>query len=160
MADAGPFAAPLVEKLRPLYRLDWHGIHGWPHWVRVRENGLRLAEATGADIQVVELFALFHDIGRVNDNHDPDHGKRGAELVLRFVADLPVLDPTQIELLQYACAHHTDGLTDGDITVGTCWDADRLDLGRVGTRPRASRLCTNAAKSPAIIAWAWDRSRR
>ncbi len=28
----------------------------------------------------------------------------------------------------------------------TCWDADRLDLPRVGIIPKKDRLCTEAAK--------------
>jgi hypothetical protein len=35
---------------------------------------------------------------------------------------------------------------DGDITVQTCWDADRLDLPRVGIQPLPQFLCTEAAK--------------
>jgi uncharacterized protein len=61
-------------------------------------------------------------------------------------------------LLYVACADHADGLTEGDVTVQTCWDADRLDLGRVGTTPDPSLLCTDAAKDPKMIAWADQRS--
>ena len=32
------------------YVLPWHGDHGVAHWARVLENGLRLAEETGADL--------------------------------------------------------------------------------------------------------------
>lgn len=59
-----------------------------------------------------------------------------------------------------ACEKHSDGLTDADITVQVCWDADRLDLGRVGVRPHARYLCTDAAKSPSVIEWAYGRSIR
>jgi len=156
--DLTLFPAGLVEKLRSQHRLDWHGIHGWPHWVRVRENGLALAAVTGADPLVVELFALFHDIARWNDGFDPGHGRRGAEMAALFAAELGGLDASRLELLQLACAHHTDGTIDGDVTVLTCWDADRLDLGRVGTVPRPDRLCTEAARDPAIRRWAWARS--
>jgi len=38
----------LIETLKQQFALDWTGIHGAPHWARVRENGLRLASATGA----------------------------------------------------------------------------------------------------------------
>jgi uncharacterized protein len=152
------FPSDLVDKLRPVYRLDWHGIHGWAHWVRVRENGLRLAAATGADAAVVELFALFHDIARHNDSHDPLHGRRGAEIAVGLAGDLVGLDSARLELLRFACTHHTEGLVEGDVTVRTCWDADRLDLGRVGTVPRVSRLCTDAARDPAVLRWAWARS--
>jgi len=68
------------------------------------------------------------------------------------------LDPDDLELLAYACEFHTSGLRDGDITVLTCWDADRLDLGRVGLKPIARKLCTEAAKSPEMIEWAYRRS--
>ena len=46
---------------------------------RVLENGLRIAEANGADREVVTLFALFHDSRRVNEDEDDGHGLRGAE---------------------------------------------------------------------------------
>ena len=43
--------------------------------------------------------------------------------------------------------------------VQCCWDADRLDLGRVGIRACPDRLCTAAGRTPKIIEWAWLRSR-
>jgi uncharacterized protein len=39
-----------------------------------------------------------------------------------------------------------------------CWDADRLDLGRVGVTPAAHRLCTDAARD--LIEWADERAVR
>jgi uncharacterized protein len=153
------FPGPLVRLVRAGYRLRWDGTHGWPHWLRVRVNGLRLAALSGADPAVVELFALFHDARRRNDAVDPGHGARGAALVESLpLADLG-LDAGQRALLAYACAHHTDGSTAGDVTVRACWDADRLDLGRVGIRPEPDRLCTDAARDPAVLRWAWERSR-
>ncbi len=41
----------LVKKLRRKFKLKWTGIHGVPHWARVRVNGLWLAESTGAILQ-------------------------------------------------------------------------------------------------------------
>ena len=46
------------------------------------------------------------------------------------------------------------------IKVQTCWDADRLDLGRVGIYPDAQFLCTNTAKYPAFIHRAWTMANR
>ena len=34
----------------------------------------------------------------------------------------------------------------------------RLDLGRIGIRPEAERLCTQAARQADFIAWAYRRS--
>jgi uncharacterized protein len=42
--------------------------------------------------------------------------------------------------------------------VQACWDADRLDLGRVGIAPAPERLCTAAARER--IAWANERALR
>ena len=61
------------------YALPWAGHHGVAHWARVLENGLRLAGETGANVEVVSLFAVLHDSRRVNEWTDPDHGPRAAE---------------------------------------------------------------------------------
>jgi uncharacterized protein len=141
-------------------RLSWYGPHGLPHWARVRENGLRLASMTGANPQIIELFAVFHDSCRHNEGHDPRHGARGAKLAAKLRAAHLRLDDDEFSLLQEACAHHAAGRKDAQLTIQTCWDADRLDLGRVWITPDPERLCTGAAKSKEIIQWADGRSRR
>jgi uncharacterized protein len=149
----------LLAAIREEYALSWDGIHGVSHWTRVCENGLRLADKTGAQLEVVQCFAYLHDARRANDGSDPGHGSRGAELARRLNGRVLYLADEQIELLAYACAHHTDGLTNADVTVQTCWDADRLDLGRVGIVPDPELLCTPTARELAIREWAWNRSR-
>lgn len=140
------------------FTLDLHGIHGVRHWTRVLENGLWLAERTGADPEVVRLFAWFHDSRRQDEGHDPGHGAR-AEAWLRTLRGSWIhLEDERFELLAHACRHHSDGLLEGDPTVQTCWDADRLDLGRVGIRPRPESLCTEAARDPEVLRWAYGRS--
>ena len=64
----------------------------------------------------------------------------------------------EFDLLYQACCLHTKAATHDNITVQTCFDADRLDLGRVGTVPNAKYLCTDSAKSQEMIAWAHQRS--
>jgi uncharacterized protein len=107
---------------------------------------------------VVRLFAVFHDSKRVNEDRDPNHGRRGAAFAAKLRGTLFQMPDEDFELLRIACADHTAGKTTADITVQTCWDADRLDLGRVGTRPEVDHLCTKAAKEPAMISWAYQRS--
>ena len=148
----------LVEAIKQQYRLDWHGIHGMAHWARVWENGMRLAEETGANTEVVGYFALFHDACRLNDGRDSQHGKRGAELAAQWRNEFFVLNDEEFDLLYTACTYHTSGETEADPTIQTCWDADRLDLGRVGITPVAHRLCTAAAKRAETIAWAINRA--
>jgi uncharacterized protein len=148
----------LVEVIRNEFALPLDGIHGAAHWDRVRENGLRLAGLTGANPEVVELFAYVHDSKRHDDGFDPDHGVRAAEFVQTLHGSLIALSDGDLERLVYACVHHSRDITQAEITVQTCWDADRLDIGRIGIKPRARYLCTSAAKDPAIIEWAFRRS--
>lgn len=152
--------AELVARLRAQYALRWHGPHGVCHWARVRENGLRIALITGAKTEIIELFSVFHDAGRVSEGSDPEHGPRGAALAASLRGEIYSLPDDDFELLFAACADHTRMLTHRDITVQTCWDADRLDLGRVGVTPRPEYLSTALAKDPEFIAWANQRSAR
>jgi len=124
-------------------------IHGPSHWRRVERNGLWLSEKTAADVTVVRLFAVFHDSRRQNDGCDPGHGARGAELAAELRGALFELSDEAFHLLRRACEGHTDELHSEDPTIGTCWDADRLDLGRVGITPSADYLSTAPAREVA-----------
>src|SRR3954466_1645131 len=71
--------ALILQAVLEEYALPWDGDHGVAHWARVLENGLRLAGETGANVEVVRLFAILHDSRRVSEATDPDHGPRAAE---------------------------------------------------------------------------------
>jgi uncharacterized protein len=118
-------------------------IHGPGHWRRVERNGLLLATRTpGADPVVIRLFALFHDSQRLNDGWDPNHGARGAEYAKTLRGAHYDLSGDAFEILHFACTWHTDRDRHDDPTVAACWDADRLDLGRVGIIPSAAYMST------------------
>jgi uncharacterized protein len=148
----------LINHIRDQYALNWQGIHGINHLRRVHEIGLTLADMNRAKRHVVELFAFLHDARRRNDAYDPKHGSRAARFVRQLQGSFFHISQEDLELLEYACHYHTKGLTEADITVQTCWDSDRLDLGRVGIMPRVKHLCTEQAKDPHIIQWAHKRS--
>jgi uncharacterized protein len=149
---------PIIHRILEDYALPWQGTHGVGHWARVLENGLRLAKDTKADVEVVQLFAIFHDSCRVNEGTDAGHGQRGADLALALRGEWFVLSDSDFDLLYKACAGHTDGETEADITIQTCWDADRLDLGRVGMIPAPKKLCTPVARTWDMIRWADGRA--
>jgi uncharacterized protein len=151
-------SSQLIRFARKEFRLDWDGIHGAPHWSRVRRNGLILAAHTGANARVVEYFSFIHDLGRENDHHDPEHGDRAAAIAENIAGDLIDVTENELQLLTEACCGHSDGHLVADVTVMTCWDADRLDLGRVGIRPDPERLCNSHARDHAILSAAYERS--
>ena len=121
-------------------------IHGPDHWARVERNGLYISRFNDANQIVVQLFALFHDCMRINDETDDNHGKRGAEFAGQLRSSFIDLDDESFSLFDVACSNHTDELYHDDITIATCWDADRLDIGRIGTIPDPNYLNTNIAQ--------------
>ena len=132
-------------------------IHGESHWQRVAAAGLALLpDAPQADPGLVFLFALFHDSMRFNDSIDPMHGPRAAVLARELRGGAFELGEEEMDLLAFACEEHTNGGLSKDHTVGVCWDADRLNLWRVGFEPDPRFLSTQAARGEERIAWAYD----
>jgi uncharacterized protein len=122
---------------------------------------MALSLMTGANEKVVQFFSVFHDAGRHSEGRDPKHGPRGVALAEKYRHNhLSDLTDSEFALLVAACSLHTEAPTHEDITVQTCFDSDRLDLGRVRTIPNPKYLCTDAAKSDDMIAWALNLSQQ
>ena len=131
-------------------------IHGPDHWARVERNGIYIGEQLGADLTVVKLFALFHDSRRQNDAIDKGHGQRGADYAKSLRNKLFELADEQFDCFYNACRLHTRKIHTKDVTMGVCWDSDRLDLGRIGMVPSSEFLNTEIAKNIADLT-EWDR---
>ncbi|MBR5638747.1 MAG: hypothetical protein IKW83_03180 [Muribaculaceae bacterium] len=135
-----------ISRLRSFSASRWPEalgtIHGVRHWDRVAKFGEMLFEA-GADRDVILAFAYLHDSERRNNGEDIDHGKRASNLIdaIRH-SQLYFLNDSQIAKLKRACELHTVEHRTGDITVDICFDADRMDLLRVGIRPLPDRMAT------------------
>lgn len=153
-----PHLHSLISRILQDQIVSWQGIHGLSHWGRVYENGMRLSDESGADRRVVELFAFFHDSQRFNEGSDPGHGHRGAEYAKTLRGEFFDLPDNAFELLYVACRDHTDKITHKDVTIQTCWDSDRLDLGRVGVTPDLEFLSTDVARRRDTIRWAHSRA--
>ena len=128
-------------------------IHGLAHWRQVEFNGLLLAPVTGADVTVVRLFALVHDCKREDDGDDETHGGRGAAFAKEcFEKGLLEITQEQFDKLYHACAFHTKERQSDDATINTCYDADRLDLGRVGMSLNPEKMATSPGAKIARMA--------
>lgn len=134
---------------RAVFRLDrLSNVHGEPHWLRVLDNGLLIADQTPeVDRTVVAWFAWLHDCARMNDEEDPGHGRRAVIMLHGMrAAGLLHLSEMQLGSLLMAIDGHSAGHTTAFPTVGACWDADRLDLVRVGVLPDPALMSTHAGK--------------
>jgi len=135
-----------VEALRCFSDSRWPEemgrIHGVEHWDRVARFGLLLYQE-GADLDVILAFAYLHDSERMNNGHDINHGKRASRLIdtIRHTQLLNMTDE-RITMLKIACELHTIAHRTGDLTIDICFDADRMDLPRVGILPLPERMAT------------------
>lgn len=122
------------------------GVHGIDHWNRVYENGQELITPKVKSI-VVGLFAYLHDCCQVNDGENFGHGERAAEFI-STLRDYLLKDVSDgdIQLLRTACRLHTGTVSTGNPTIDACFDADRLDLWRVGIIPDPGRMATEKGK--------------
>lgn len=138
----------IIEKLRRYVHAQWTlgALHGIRHWDRVYENGLKLL-SPDVNPLVVGLFAYLHDSCRIDDGEDIYHGTRAADWIetLRntFLKDISY---EEVRLLQEACRLHTTVQSTGNPTIDACFDADRLDLWRVGIVPDPRKMATDKGK--------------
>lgn len=121
--------------------------HGLDHWWRVWKNSLFISgHDHDVDMEVVALFALFHDAMRLNEDEDPAHGMRGFRLWERCKQVSPDLERIfhhrQEELFFEAITEHSSGHLSTNPTIAVCWDADRLDLHRKGIWPDTRFMST------------------
>lgn len=153
----------IIKKLQALttYRGQ---LHGPAHWTRVQRFGRELAtlcQLNEWESRCIEVFALTHDLGRIDDGRDKQHPIAGNELFISNSTNLfPDLDYQQIEIIRTAVLHHSDGITAGKAfelgifdhinhdeeaiieMMGCCWDADRLDLLRLYMDPDPKYMST------------------
>lgn len=128
-------------------KLDPFGIHGVNHWYRVYENCLNIWRLTNDVYDVPHdddwffwNFAMLHDCCRIYDTTDPGHGARAAKLI-------PDDDSDFNRVLRHAILGHTNGKISTNEGVAVCWDADRLDLPRVGIVPDHKLMSTEAGRT-------------
>jgi uncharacterized protein len=60
------------------------------------------------------------------------------------------LSDERLDLLDLACRGHTDDRTSDDPTIGVCWDADRLDLCRLGRQIDPVAMFTAPGRATAV----------
>lgn len=139
-------------------------LHGARHWAHVAYFGRKLATMSGLDesaFRCVNAFAWTHDLWRMHDGGGNQHGRDGFDRFQELDCDLVrQLNEPERQFVARCIRHHSDGYTARDAceqglfdgiglpdlwmidTAGCCWDADRLDLSRLGRSPIARYMST------------------
>lgn len=114
--------------------------HDWDHTERVRRNARHICRAEGADAAVVEIAALFHDIGRPDELADEGrtcHAERGAELAVGILRRHRIGDESFIARVAACIRTHRyrrrTAETPATLEAKVIFDADKLDsIGAIG----------------------------
>jgi uncharacterized protein len=110
--------------------------HDFSHILRVYKNARIIGQKEGADMQVLLLATLLHDVGS-EKKHTIEHGESdglGRKAVVAFLDSIG-LDEVVREKVQYAIDVHrfSKGIVPVTLEARILQDADRLDaLGAVG----------------------------
>lgn len=118
-----------LEQARALYA-GGDTAHDFEHVLRVTALAVRLAEAEGADVEIVRTAALLHDIGL--DNGRVGHEEVAAQRAREILAGQP---REQVEAVAHAirCHRFRAGPPPETLEAKCLFDADKLDaIGAIG----------------------------
>ena len=154
----------ILPHITPLAKHN-SSLHGIAHWTRVHRYGLLLADSLGlseAEKLAIALFGWTHDLARTDDGGGNQHSLDGAKYVHVVTKTLFNDFPEDIlNIISCAIRYHSDGMNAEEAlhelpianhsnwshesvlnVISCCWDADRLDLLRLGIVPDESKMST------------------
>jgi uncharacterized protein len=113
------------------------GSHDWDHTERVLLLALRIGKKEKADLEVLRLAALLHDIGRAEEDRTNGrvcHARRGAELARGILARHGVDRRTAARVVHCIRTHRfRQKAAPKTLEARVLFDADKLDsIGAVG----------------------------
>jgi len=138
--DFAPEAAPAVLRAYEMASrlLDGdRGSHDWEHTLRVYHLCRDIGPAEGADMEVLLVAALLHDIGRALQDKSLGgicHAEQGAAMAADLMTKLPLSDDQKTNVVHCIRAHRfRKAPQPGTIEARVLFDADKLDaIGAVG----------------------------
>ncbi len=111
--------------------------HGWDHVRRVHEMCLKMGKKEKADLLILSLAALLHDIGRKEEQASKGsicHARVGAQKAGKILSQLGVSRTVRKEVLACIRSHRFRGKQfPKSLEAKILFDADKLDsIGAVG----------------------------
>lgn len=108
--------------------------HGWEHIQRVHKLALHIARQEKADLFIVGMAALMHDLGRLSGDKTRHHADLSLLSAIEILSAYHVTPDTQEAILHAIAAHSFSlGIEPRTLEAKVLRDADRLDsLGAIG----------------------------
>lgn len=114
-------------------------IHGFPHVERVSKLCLELGKKMGANLFILEIATLLHDIGRIHkdeENNKKNHADISAGMALNFLRSKEFNIPqNDIENIIHCIKSHSfsNNVVPKTLEAKILSDADKIDaLGAIG----------------------------
>ena len=118
---------------------DQDDIHGYPHVERVFKTCVDLGIQMNANMRILKISALLHDIGRINEMNDSrgkHHAELSAEIATNFLKSYQeVISKNEIEQVIHCIRAHSfsNDVKPKTLEAKILSDADKLDaMGAIG----------------------------
>ncbi len=113
------------------------GSHDWDHTQRVYNLCMHIGKAEGADLEVLEIAAYLHDVGRSHEDASKGgicHAQKGAEMARELLAAYPASETQRVNIIHAIRSHRFRGNQWPEtLEAKVLFDADKLDaIGAVG----------------------------
>lgn len=121
----------LLKHLNETGYRDFEINYRYEHSIRVSNIAIKIAREENADILVVALSSILHDIGKFDTTENLEHGKISAELSRPFLDKFP-LTKEQIDKICYSIKAHVndwkqENVKENLLEANILKDADRID---------------------------------
>jgi uncharacterized protein len=114
-----------------------NGSHDWDHSQRVCNLCMHIGRTEGANLQVLEIAAYLHDIGRAHEDASRGaicHATKGADIAREVLGACPLSREDEANVIHCIRSHRFRGNhTPETLEAKVLFDADKLDaIGAVG----------------------------
>jgi uncharacterized protein len=113
------------------------GSHDWEHSRRVYNLCMHIGQAEGADMEVLEIAAYLHDVGRSHQDESRGtlcHAEKGAQIATELLDKYPISSEQKGNIIHCIRSHRFRGnRRPQTLEAKILFDADKLDsIGAIG----------------------------
>jgi uncharacterized protein len=138
--ESNPIPAASIDKIKAFAKeclSHARGSHGWEHTERVHRLCIHIGQIEKADLEVLEVAAYLHDVGRFHQDESKGricHGEKGAEMAAAFLEHYPLPEKKKENIIHCIRSHRFRGSQEPQtLEAKILFDADKLDaIGAIG----------------------------